>query len=574
MRKWLLSTSMALTAGLWAPQAGAFEPSLDMLLRGLAPDSMEASLRVVGGTSTSPEVWPWQVYLIIPAQGDFVSLCGGSLIAPRWVLTAAHCFNEWRNGAALTVVEGMRSIDPKTLGNRRAKREFRTSKVYFDSYDKETSTNDIALIELPDAAESKPVPLQLTADKTFESPGRITTITGWGVLHSVKKGANGAMIDSQTGQKLSETQFRTSTLMQVELPIVDTGKCQAIYKGGDGVIDQRNLCAGVEEGGKDSCQGDSGGPMVTQAADGSYRQIGVVSWGSGCARVGIPGIYTRVSAFSGWIKGKVGKDLVVADNGSPVPEPAPVPAKPVTPPPKPAVAKPVTPPALPSQSNPPGTQHGGPPAEVAANPPPAPAPAPPQANPPAETPDPAPGPAADPAPNPKPTPSAAPVDNNPGGLAVSIDAGDNVRIGQKISFSVTAARQGYVTLLDRAPDGSLTLIYPTEISLRTPTGAKEKGTLTPGKALVVPDKRNPYAGFEYQIDPPAGEGMLVAVLSDAPLSPSDIPGGPKTFKARPDARALIGRLGSSLRASIKLRADGEPEKPEFSVIFHPYTISP
>ena len=170
--------------------------------------------------------------------------------------------------------------------------------------------------------------------------------------------------------------------------------------------------------------------------------------------------------------------------------------------------------------------------------------------------------------------SADGVDNNPAGVTVEIEGGDAVHLGQKVSFTVTAQKAGYLTLLDRGPDDSLTLVFPNEFSLRSPTGGKGDGQLTPERPLIVPDKRNPYAGFEYVIDPPAGEGTLVAILSDAPLTADEIAKGPKAFKSGPAAKAFVAKLASKLRASVEAGSDGQPGDPRFSISYHPYTISP
>lgn len=582
MRQLLLSTALA-SAALFAATPGmAVEPSLEVFLRGLAPQNMAESLRVVGGTATTAEKWPWQVYLTVPHGGGNFGLCGGSLIAPRWVLTAAHCLNDWVKNSPITVVEGMRSIDPDDFMKRDAIKEYRTTRVFMDKYDDKVRTNDIALIQLPEAAGSTPVPLQLVADPSLEAAGKVTTVTGWGVLHPIKQQPNGTVVDADTGQKLNNSQFRTGKLMQVQLPLVDLKTCEQIYKSGDGSVDGRNLCAGYKEGGKDSCQGDSGGPMVVSLGNNQFRQIGVVSWGAGCASPGIPGIYTRVSAFSDWIKATLGKDLVIAEGDTPGPVAnAPPPPPAVNPPPKPVAVNPPQP-------------VGGPPAHGAAAPAQAPAPA----SAPVPEPMPAPAPvqtAAAPAkpavpepvhtnapgrvqppatPDGTPDNASDPIDNNPGGIAIELDSGDDVKIGAKVAFRVTAKKPGYVTLIDKGPDDTMTVIYPNEFSLRTPGGGKASGQIVPGQTLTVPDKRNPYAGFEYVIDPPAGEGMLVAILSDAPLTADDLKGGPKAFKSRADSRAFIMRIAGKLRGSIKSRADGSPEKPDYSITFHPYTISP
>ncbi|XP_069690324.1 trypsin-7-like [Periplaneta americana] len=93
---------------------------------------------------------------------------------------------------------------------------------------------------------------------------------------------------------------RASRILQkVEVPIVEVSRCRSLYSD---QLPEHQICAGYpEEGGKDSCQGDSGGPLVVGG-----RQIGVVSWGYGCAEPRYPGVYTEVSAYRSWIAKKTG----------------------------------------------------------------------------------------------------------------------------------------------------------------------------------------------------------------------------------------------------------------------------
>ncbi|XP_064103443.1 trypsin-1-like [Macrobrachium nipponense] len=149
----------------------------------------------------------------------------------------------------------------------------------FDSY---TQDNDIALLRLstpvdfPANNEIAPVCLP-PAGNLYENVN--ATVTGWG--------------------KLSEYGDTSSVLHEVIVPTMTNAKCSQLYEE---VVTENMLCAGLDEGERDACQGDSGGPLVTND-EGTMRmiEIGIVSWGDGCAAPGKPGVYTRVNHYLEWI---------------------------------------------------------------------------------------------------------------------------------------------------------------------------------------------------------------------------------------------------------------------------------
>jgi len=151
----------------------------------------------------------------------------------------------------------------------------------------ESQAFDIALVKL-----KKPVKLDdyvnvvcLAAANETVAAGTPCLVSGWG--------------------KSNETGGGTVVVNHVVVPAVDWNSCKYAYGGGivEGIITDDMMCAGYQEGGKDSCQGDSGGPLVTyNDQEGRWILVGVVSWGIGCARANIPGVYARVSYFVPWIE--------------------------------------------------------------------------------------------------------------------------------------------------------------------------------------------------------------------------------------------------------------------------------
>ncbi|MGO8072745.1 trypsin-like serine protease [Rhizobium leguminosarum] len=267
--------------------------------------------RVIGGQAAKKGEWPWQVKILAPdpeQRGRFGGHCGGSLIAPRWILTAAHCVTSGRSGKQdlfardLLIVEGKSKIDKVIAVDGPDKPGLAVDEVIIhEDFDRKVFANDIALIKLSEPAKSKPAILASASDDAVEAAGHPAVVTGWGYTKA----------DHGWDDKYLPTE-----LQEVELPIVPREDCRAAYRDSSmrmNPIDERNVCAGYAEGGKDACQGDSGGPLVAQRPDKRWIQLGIVSWGAGCAEAEHYGVYTRVAAFRDWIAAKTDGDVPNVD---------------------------------------------------------------------------------------------------------------------------------------------------------------------------------------------------------------------------------------------------------------------
>ena len=265
---------------------------------------------IIGGEEAPADAFPWQVLLIRTAYWppysskvkEWDSTCGGSLISDQWILTAAHCVDgeDFKNGAhELFVHVGSNKYAQGKRFNVRAQ------DIYVhEDYDSQGNNpvHDIALVRLStpvvfDEFDGRAAKVELSDtdnDELWAAPESEATVSGFGRYNLDPK-------DPANQGKISEDVSQVLRFVTVEMKSLES--CKRNYGRGHKITDKM-LCAGRTDGGKDSCQGDSGGPLVVTSGFGEDRkfvQVGVVSWGRGCALPKFFGVYTRVSSYRDWI---------------------------------------------------------------------------------------------------------------------------------------------------------------------------------------------------------------------------------------------------------------------------------
>ncbi|MFZ4408045.1 MAG: trypsin-like serine protease [Paracraurococcus sp.] len=486
----------------WLDRAAAVLLILATVLPAAAQEA-EADLqmmRVMNGSPVGRGEFP--SYVALHRNGPSAGTpdgqaCGATVIAPRWVLTAAHCVTSPQLGRppprspeSLVVVEGR---DLGTTLRPDAVRMIGVSRIIVHpdytvigkalpggKIDLIATPFDVALLELSDASSRPAQMLAGVVDRrVLEQPGRGSTVIGFG--------------------EIRHDGPRSPVLLKAGLPVVDIDRCRAPRRPAGPEIDQligpSQVCAGLVGGEQDSCRGDSGGPLFVAGSGGGAVQIGVVSLGPACTgTVRSYGTYASVAAAAGWIARTVPEASFT--RGEPVPEVGP------------------------GQANPP----------------------------------PRPGPA----PNDKLAGDAGGRPSlDPGRIAqasIDIREGSILRIGSAASFRVVSSIDGLLVILARDPKNVWTQIFPNALAGSNQPGQASQ-TIRAGQAVIVP---GPTDNFILPVSPPAGEGLLLGlVVPDTPQARALL-GQYVTLDPIRDPVGYMAALGAAVQASRSLVPEGLP----------------
>lgn len=272
----------------------------------LAEWRQDVDAQIIGGRPVPQGLLPFLTFVQIDFGDGTAAACGGSLIAPHFVLTAAHCTQDVDSGTLFQPEQYLLVIGKVDLAQPIPDANFRgvTAIARDPNWNPQTLQNDVAVLTLDadvPASIATPVPFVGADDTRFNNAGQGATVAGWGTT-------------AEGGQT-------SSRLLAVDLAVDTDASCAAAY--GPDFDPVAEICASLP--GKDACQGDSGGPLfappvVPKKAKATPQthnvqverkkkhkrkhepvqpaqvtQFGIVSFGQGCARAGIPGVYTRLS---------------------------------------------------------------------------------------------------------------------------------------------------------------------------------------------------------------------------------------------------------------------------------------
>uniref|UniRef100_A0A3Q3CKV5 Corin, serine peptidase n=1 Tax=Haplochromis burtoni TaxID=8153 RepID=A0A3Q3CKV5_HAPBU len=234
--------------------------------------------RILGGRVSRRGAWPWQCSL---QSGQSGHVCGCVLIARKWALTVAHCFEGRESADLWKVVLGINNLDhPGAHSQSRGVRSI----IVHPRYNRAVVDYDISIVELDSEIEETTFvrPVCLPQPGQLPLPDSYCYITGWGHM----------------GNRMP---FK---LQEGEVRIISLSQCQSYFDMK--TITPRMLCAGYEAGTVDSCMGDSGGPLVCEESSGRWTLFGLTSWGSVCfSKVLGPGVYSNVTHFTPWIQQQI-----------------------------------------------------------------------------------------------------------------------------------------------------------------------------------------------------------------------------------------------------------------------------
>ena len=250
--------------------------------------------RIVGGSNAFRGEFPYQGVLEIENRvgtNTTYSICGCSLIHSRWAVTTAHCIKNKR-ASDLSLYFGRAHLSNIELPDHYLVLRIHRHPLYSSA---NALRYDIALLEINGGVRLNRYvsPILLPVSQGNPQVGQLCTITGW-------------------GSTLESNNIASEVLQKAEIPVVSNARCAQTFVQ----VFPEHLCAGYESGGVGICTGDGGAPLVCTSPAGNPILQGIGSFGSGCARPGIPSGYTRVSSFVDWIQTTTGSDEIGTDEST------------------------------------------------------------------------------------------------------------------------------------------------------------------------------------------------------------------------------------------------------------------
>ncbi|XP_055093442.1 kallikrein-11 isoform X1 [Symphalangus syndactylus] len=241
---------------------------LQLIMLALVTGLVGGETRIIKGFECKPHSQPWQAALFEKTR----LLCGATLIAPKWLLTAAHC----RKPRYIVHLGEHNLQKEEGCEQTRTATESFPHPGFNNSLPNKDHRNDIMLVKMASPVSITWAVRPLTLSSRCVTAGTSCLISGWG--------------------STSSPQLRLPhTLRCANITIIEHQKCENAYPGN---ITDTMVCASVQKGDKDSCQGDSGGPLVCNES-----LQGIISWGQDpCAITRKPGVYTKVCKYVDWIQ--------------------------------------------------------------------------------------------------------------------------------------------------------------------------------------------------------------------------------------------------------------------------------
>jgi trypsin len=238
-------------------------------------DNIQVQNRIAGGSVvTTPFMYPFMVSLVYKGKSE----CGGTLISPNKIMTAAHC-------TLYNIKDWTAMIHRHDLTKTSAQENGMTFKIvkrqFHPNFNGKNDNNDVAVWTIFGKVSAPYYPI-LDDGTQANKVGNFLNVIGWGSNQAQGEGS--------------------AKLKQVLVPITDNKTCQQAYlqPAYRPINPELQLCAGYPDGGKDACTGDSGGPaFVMQGSRATI--VGITSFGKGCALANAPGVYTRVAGVKDWV---------------------------------------------------------------------------------------------------------------------------------------------------------------------------------------------------------------------------------------------------------------------------------